>query len=188
VLLSETGAHPLRDKPWTVQAVERLIALDQDAWHDLFEQYFQRMYSFAYVRTGDPHLAEEIASEVFAAAAHSIQRYKPTGAPIAAWLYRIARNITADHWDRKRRRPQTSIEGMELEAASWLPGVERNADLRRALAGLSREQQELIALRFFNDCTLEETARALGKSVGAVKVAQHRALAALRSQLGDGGR
>jgi RNA polymerase sigma-70 factor (ECF subfamily) len=173
----------LRDEPATAASVERLIALDAEAWHDLFRQYFRRIYSFAYVRTGDPHLAEEIAAEVFAAATEAIPRYRPTGAPIAAWLYRIARNITADHLDRRRRRPQRTIEGLEIGSANWVPDVERRADLQRCLAKLTPEQQEIIALRFFGDCTLSEAAAALGKSVGAVKVMQHRALVALRRQM-----
>ena len=55
----------------------------------------------------------------------------------------------------------------------------------RGLVHLTREQQEVISLRFYSDCSLEETAQAMGKSVGAIKVLQHRALAALRKQLKD---
>jgi RNA polymerase sigma-70 factor (ECF subfamily) len=160
-----------------------LIALDPQAWHDLFEHYFRKMYNFAYVRTGDVHLSEEIASEVFAAAARGISRYRDTGAPIGAWLYRIARNITADYVDKRRRRPVVSIDTVQLETDGMALGVENATDLARCLAELTREQQEVIALRFYNECSLQESAAALGKSVGAVKLLQHRALASLRRLL-----
>jgi RNA polymerase sigma-70 factor (ECF subfamily) len=169
--------------PKTDEPIAALIALEPQAWNDLFERYFRKMYSFAYVRTGDTHLAEEIASEVFAAAARGIARYRDTGAPIGAWLYRITRNITADHVDRRARRPQVSIDTVQLETEGMALSVENAADLARGVAQLTQEQQEVIALRFYNDCSLQEAASALGKSVGAVKLLQHRALAALRRQL-----
>jgi RNA polymerase sigma-70 factor, ECF subfamily len=162
------------------QPIAALIALEPQAWQDLFEQNFRKMYNFAYVRTGDVHLSEEIASEVFAAAAKGISRYRDTGAPIGAWLYRIARNITADYVDKRRRRPVVSIDDVQLETEGMAMGVENATDLARSIAQLTLDQQEVIALRFFTDCSLQEAAAALGKSVGAVKLLQHRALAALR--------
>lgn len=165
------------------EPIAALIALDPQAWNDLFEHYFRKMYNFAYVRTGDVHLSEEIASEVFAAAARGIARYRDTGAPIGAWLYRIARNITADYVDRRAKRPVVSIDAVQIETENTTLGIENATDLARCVALLTREQQEVIALRFYNDCSLQEAASALGKSVGAVKLLQHRALAALRRLL-----
>jgi RNA polymerase sigma-70 factor (ECF subfamily) len=182
--LTEVRTGPRQQAlPQASEPIAALIALEPQAWNDLFERYFREMYSFAYVRTGDTHLAEEIASEVFAAAARGISRYRDTGAPIGAWLYRIARNITADHVDRRARRPQVSLDAVELETESMARGIENATDLARSVAQLTPEQQEVIALRFYNDCSLQEAAAALGKSVGAVKLLQHRALAALRRQL-----
>ena len=163
--------------------IAALVALDPRAWQDLFESHFRKMYSFAYARTGDAHLSEEIASEVFAAAARGISRYRDTGAPIGAWLYRIARNITADYVDRRARRPVVSIDAVQLETEGMALGIENAADLARCIKQLTAEQQEVIALRFYSDCSLQEAAAAMGKSVGAVKLLQHRALAALRRQL-----
>lgn len=183
--LTEVRAGPREQEPSRAEEpIAALIALDPQAWQDLFQSYYRKMYNFAYVRTGDVHLAEEIAAEVFAAAARGIVRYRDTGAPIGAWLYRIARNITADHLERRRKRPAVSIDAVQIEAESAAAGIEDSTDLTRALATLTREQQEVIALRFFNDSSLQETAAALGKSVGAVKLLQHRALAALRRRLG----
>jgi RNA polymerase sigma-70 factor (ECF subfamily) len=188
-MLAVSEARPVQTESGAAgDLVGRLIALDAAAWQELFEQYHRKMYSFAYVRTGDLNAAEEIASEVFAAAVAGIGRYRPTGAPFAAWLYRIARNITADHLDRRRRRPTASLEGVEIEVSGPALQVERQADLARGIAALTREQQEVISLRYMSDCSLEEAAQAMGKSVGAVKLLQHRAIIALRKQMTRGER
>jgi RNA polymerase sigma-70 factor, ECF subfamily len=182
--LTEVRTGPRQQAlPKASEPIAALIALEPQAWQDLFEGYFRKMYNFAYVRTGDIHLSEEIAAEVFAAAARGISRYRDTGAPIGAWLYRIARNITADYVDRRAKRPVVSIDAVQLETEGMALGVENAADLAQSVAQLTREQQEVIALRFYSDCSLQEAAVALGKSVGAVKLLQHRALAALRRLL-----
>jgi RNA polymerase sigma-70 factor (ECF subfamily) len=183
--LADSMAAPARAVPAVdiaLEAVDRLKALDAAAWQDLFDQHFKKMYAFAYARTGDPQASEDIASEVFAAAARGIKAYKPTGAPFAAWLYRIARNITADHLDARRRKPSVSVEELqiEVEAEGWDGLVDLRGDLRQAMTHLTKEQQDVIALRFFDDCSLAETAAAMHKSVDAIKVLQHRALGALR--------
>jgi RNA polymerase sigma-70 factor (ECF subfamily) len=165
-----------------------LVAHEPDAWQSLFERYYEKMYRFAYVRTGETSAAEEIAAEVFVAAAKGIARYRDRGAPFAAWLYRIARNLTADHLDRRRRRPVVPLDAIDVASGAWDGAVEDAADVARALAELTREQQEVLLLRFFSDCSLEETAGAMGKNVGAIKVLQNRALAAMRRHMSPGGR
>jgi RNA polymerase sigma-70 factor (ECF subfamily) len=188
-MLSVTGAKTglAPEAAGAVEPVAALAAHEPDAWQSLFERYYDKMYRFAFVRTGDASAAEEIAAEVFVAAAKGIARYKAGGAPFAAWLYGIARNLTADHLERRRRRPAVHLEGLDLPSGAWDGAVEDAADIARALAGLTREQQEVLLLRFFSDCTLEETAGAMGKKVGAIKVLQHRALAAMRRRMTRGG-
>jgi RNA polymerase sigma-70 factor (ECF subfamily) len=183
--LADSMAAPARAVPavdTSVQEVDRLKALDAAAWQDLFDRYFKKMYAFAYARTGDPQAAEDIASEVFAGATKAIKSYKPTGAPIAAWLYRIARNITADYLDARRRKPTVSADELrvEIEVEGWDGLVDLQGDLKSAMTHLTREQQDVISLRFFSDCSLAETAAAMHKSVDAIKVLQYRALGALR--------
>ncbi len=84
-------------------SIEALRALYDAAWQGLYGEYFGRMRNFAYARTSDVTLAEDIAAEVFAAAVRGIGSYRETGAPIGAWLYRIARNITADQVEHRRK-------------------------------------------------------------------------------------
>ena len=183
---AKTGLE--QEAVWAAEPLAALAAHDPDAWQSLFERYYDKMYRFAYVRTGDASAAEEIAAEVFVAATKGMRRYKDTGAPFASWLYRIARNLTADHLDKRRRRPVVALDAVEVSVGAWDGAVEDAADIAKALSELTREQQEVLLLRFFSDCTLEETAGAMGKKVGAVKVLQHRALAAMKRRLTMGGR
>src|SRR5438874_9974798 len=170
--------------------IARLKDLDPDAWQEFFHEFYKKMYSFAYVRTGDVEAAEDIAAEVFAAAARGIERYRPTGAPIGAWLYRIARNITADHLESRRRKPAVSLEEAEIdvESPNWSGQLDERSDLLMSMAGLNREHQEVLILRFFQDCSVSETAKAMGKNEGAVRVLQHRAIIALRRRMEASGK
>lgn len=186
-MLSLTGvrAGPLQQagEARTDDYIAALASLNAAAWQRLFDENFPKIYRFAYARTGDANVAEEVAAETFLAAARGIGRFRFTGAPISAWLYRIARNLTVDQLEDRGKRRAVSLDGLEAEAAGWAAGVEDAADISRCLALLTREQQEVITLRFFSDCSLQETAGALGKSVGSVKLLQHRALKSLRKHL-----
>jgi RNA polymerase sigma-70 factor, ECF subfamily len=181
--LTQANAGHISEVSAVVQPIAALAAHDPGAWQQLFDEYYRKMYSFAYVRTGDTTAAEDIAAEVFIAAAKGIATYKPTGAPFASWLYRIARNLTADHLERLRRRPAVSLDTVELASNAWDAGIDDATDIAQALTHLTKEQQEVIVLRFFNDCSLQDAAEAMGKNVGAIKLLQHRALAAMRRQM-----
>ncbi len=168
--------------------VERLAALDADAWNSLFNARFTQVYAFAYARTGDMHLAEDIASEVFSEAARGIGKFRYQGIPVSHWLLRIARNVTSDFLTERKKRGTRFIsleanEWAEGQATESLPDVAAWTDLRRAVAGLKREHQEVLILRFVHGLSLAGVAQATGKSVGAVKLLQHRATVILRKRL-----
>ena len=100
-----------------------------------------------------------------------------------AWLYRIARNLTADHLEGRRKKPSISLEVVEVESPNWAGQLDERSDLLKGMANLTRDHQEVLLLRFFNDCSVSETAKTMGKNEGAIRVLQHRALRALRRQL-----
>jgi RNA polymerase sigma-70 factor (ECF subfamily) len=166
--------------PSTAAFVERLRAFDEGAWRQLYDEHYRKMYNFAYVRTGEPELAEDVASEVFAAAVKGIRNFRYTGAPLEAWLYRIARSVTADAIKRRRKKPTVPLEDTEVLEESWSPAVDDRRDLLAAISRLSREQQEVLMLVFQEGMTAAEAGDVLGKKPGTVRVLQHRALAALR--------
>jgi RNA polymerase sigma-70 factor (ECF subfamily) len=165
------------------ELVPRLAAFDAEAWEFLFQRDFDRIYKFAYVRTGESAAAEDIAAEVFEEATRRIANFEFRGLPVSAWLFKVARNLIADHLTKKRRRPVVSIEREGIDAPVTLSDLESLADIARAMECLTKEQQEVIALRFITGCDLIETAAAVDKSVGAVKLLQHRALRAMKKRL-----
>jgi RNA polymerase sigma-70 factor, ECF subfamily len=162
--------------------VTRLAAFDPDAWNAIFERYFTSIFRLAYVRTRHHGAAEDIAAQTFAEAAHGIGRYRYRGVPFRAWLYRIARNLAADHLKAEQRQPRVSLDQtLALEA----PAVEPEAyvDLLAALDYLTEDQKTVVVLRLVDGYSLAEVASITGKSVGAVKQLQSRAIGTLQQRM-----
>jgi RNA polymerase sigma-70 factor (ECF subfamily) len=164
-----------------------LAARDAKAWRTLFDEQYQRVFAYAFARTGSPHDAEDIASNTFAEAVRGIGRFQFRGAPVAAWLLRIAHNETVDLLKRRARYAETSIERGgepgELQAQEGAAETDEWRDVRDALGAIKREHREVITLRLIEGRSVAETAAALRKSEGAVKVLQMRALQSLRRKL-----
>ncbi len=165
--------------------VEEARAFSQEAWAHIHDQYYTKIYRYCYLRTGNVAIAEDLASEAFLEALRGIHRYRYRGAPFAAWLYRIAHNLTADLLSRNARRPTTPLadeaeEHPQLQTADEADSSDLRHDVHNAIQQLTGDQQQVILLRFFQGLSHEETAAAMGRRSGAVRVLQNRALNALR--------
>jgi RNA polymerase sigma-70 factor (ECF subfamily) len=170
--------------------VSRLSAFEPEAWQSIFDSYFASIFRLAYVRTRHRDAAEDIAAQTFAEAAEGIRRYRYRGVPFRAWLYRIARNLASDHVKAERRKPQVSLaEAPSLEAGA--ADSESNVDFLAAVDELTADQKTVVLLRLVDGYSQAEVANVLGKSVGAVKQLQHRALTTLQQRMApdetDGG-
>jgi RNA polymerase sigma-70 factor (ECF subfamily) len=176
------------------QSEEQLIArarvLDEAAWGTLYDRHYRRLFDYCFVRTGDRPASEDLAADVFHEAVRGIGKYHYRGVPFAAWLFRIARNLTADHLERARRRPQLQLSdevAAQDDRVSADPEILAQwSEVRRALDKLTEDQQQVIILRFFQGLSHEETAQAMGRRSGAVRVLQTRALKTLRRLLAEG--
>jgi len=162
--------------------VERLRAFDQLAWGELYDLHHARIWRYAYARTGDRDDADDLAAQVFAEAVASIHRYRYTGRPLLAWLYRIARNLTAERARRRRREPP---RGSAEPSSNSLEERLDSMELARALEGLTDSQREVVALRFFAGYSTREIASAMDKREAAIYSLEVRALATLRRFLGE---
>ncbi len=167
--------------------VERARCGDADAFTRLYEQFASPLFRFVLFRVGDRTDAEDIVQRVFLNMIEALPSYERRGAPFAAWLFRIARNAVIDH-ARVRRDHASLDEASDVRAAGPGPaelaeiGAD-NAELALAIARLTPDQRDVIALRFFAGLTPGETAVILGRREGAVRVLQFRALASLRRLL-----
>jgi RNA polymerase sigma-70 factor, ECF subfamily len=164
-----------------------LASLEPGAWRQLFQEHHQRVYNYAYLRTGNTADAEDIAANVFVEAVKGIERFQYRGAPVAAWLFRIAHNETADHLKRSKRTATTSLEHPDaadgLQARDGIGPAEDWRDVSDAMATLKQQHRDVLMLRLVEGRSVNETAALLGKTQGAVKVMQMRALQALRARL-----
>ncbi len=169
------------------ETIERARTLDPKAITEIFEHYYAKIYRFLYYRARTAQDAEDLASEVFVKGVKSISRQKGNFEP---WLYMIARNTLTDYYRRKAGNRENALDEEIVESLA----VEKKAgdepfameDLKFALNKLTEEQQQVVTLKFIENYDNESIARIMGKTIGAVKALQFRALAALKDILKEG--
>ncbi len=171
------------------QLVDAARGGDMEAFGALFDQCYPAVYRYAYARVRGVSEAEDVAAETFAAAFRALPRFRWQGAPFEAWLFRIAASKVADQRRATARHAGTqpleeSTEPTdERDPATVVAEGERNAELMAAIERLPAPQRDVILLRFFAGRSLEEVARSMKRSVGAIKQLQFRAVARLRDEV-----
>ena len=159
-----------------VEAAQR----DPSRFAELYEQNFYRVYAYIVRRVGDRHQAEDLTADVFREALAGMGKFEWRGVPFAAWLVGIASRIVADHWKRSGR--ETGNPAKESEAA--VPAeIEHSTILFQLVARLPEAQFQVIHMRFVKQKSIREIAQELGRSEGAVKQLQLRAIESLRAQM-----
>lgn len=169
--------------------IERAARGDREAFGEIYEQHALRVFRHAYFLTGDPFLAEDLTAQTFLKALEAIPRYEQRGVPFIAWLLRIAGNLTINYKKAQKNGHHAQLpETLEDEDRFISP--ERSCEAKsngervwRLVSRLPHEQRQVVVMRFIDDLPYPEVAHVLGKSVGAVRVIQFRALASLRSML-----
>jgi RNA polymerase sigma-70 factor, ECF subfamily len=168
-------------------AEERLLVeaaqSDPAKFGDLYDIHFERIYAFVARRVRDRDKAEDLTSEVFHKALANLKRYEWRGAPFAAWLYQIAANAISDYFKRAAREPDHAEDSHEASGEPEQEANEARAQLFRMVEKLPAEQRRVVFGRFVEQRSIREIAQQLGKSEGAVKQLQFRALEKLRSQM-----
>lgn len=165
---------------------------DAEAFGALYDHYHQAVYRFIYYRVSSQALAEDLLSETFFRALRSMASFHWQGKDFGAWLMTIARNLVVDHYKAARTRLETTTddfsghqgitEGPEDEVIANLT----NEILHETLAALPAEQQECLVMRFLSGRSIAETAQALGRTEGAIKQLQLRAIRNLARLLPEG--
>ncbi|TML61165.1 MAG: sigma-70 family RNA polymerase sigma factor [Actinobacteria bacterium] len=184
----ETVAKPPESADRIRSLVERAQEGERDALEELYLLHFDRIYSYLHMSVGNRHDAEDLTTQTFLKMLEAIGRFRWRSAPFSAWLFRIAHNLAMDHFRATKRtqpeeevpEPPGSEEASAEEQAMHSIGRQSMLEL---IENLSPEQQQVLTLKFVFNFPNAEVATILGKTEGAIKSLQHRALVSLQKQL-----
>lgn len=184
------AAHDVsEDERLEIEAARR----DPSRFAKLYEENVDRVFAFAARRLSSRAEAEDATAEVFRKALAGLERYEWRGTPFLAWLYRIAGNEIAD---RRKARARAGLAAPIEEgsvpavppSAEWdLEEARRRECVESSIDDLPADQRRVVRLRFFEERSVREIAGDIGRSEGAVKQLQFRALANLKARCGGGG-
>jgi len=182
------SANPTSDPGATNELARAARNGDGAAWEQLYRAIYPRLRAYFVNRVGIEH-AEDGVSETMTKAVASIRRFSPSEGGFDGWVFGIARHVTVDHHRRHQRirRLRLASQSVSGDAQVTAP-VEYEMDLqddhaliRSLFSRLTPKEQEVLELRVIAGLSAEDAGRALGRSAGAVRTAQSRALAHLRS-------
>jgi RNA polymerase sigma-70 factor, ECF subfamily len=167
--------------------VKRAQVGDPSAFETIYHRFADSLFRYLYARCGDARLAEDLTGDVWVRVVERLPAFRfPPEAPetaFTAWLYRIARNLVVDSYRRSSRALQVveapQPAALQAPADESLLASEEREELRTAIEQLTPEQREVVLMRFVEERSNSEVARLTGRSEGAVKVMQHRALRSL---------
>ena len=192
------SGRPGRDVGTARRAVDpdladvRAAQRDRAAFATLYRRYLDRVYGYCFYLLGDHHDAEDATERTFVAALASLDRFRDEGASFRSWLFRIAHNQLANALRARGRQRASPLDAVGEPVAAGadparMAGVADDARrLRAAVAALSEDRRQVIVLRFLDGLSAREIGEVLGRSEGAVRVLQHRALRELAAMLDQG--
>ena len=172
------------DERMLVEAAQR----DPAGFEALYELHFERVYAFVASRVRDRASAEDVTSEVFHKGLANLPSYEWRGVPFAAWLLKIAANAIVDCAKRAAREfpapndPPERAVPLDLQD-SEMRAIEHRAQLFRLVGQLPEVQKQVVYERFVEQRSIKEIAQRIGKTEGAVKQLQLRAVQNLRAQM-----
>jgi len=173
--------------------IQRAKKGEPEAFEQLYEANFDRIYRYLLLKVRNRADAEDMTQQVFLKALESIGSFRWRGVPFSAWLFRIARNQAVDYFRKKSKQAMLpldearSVSMADIDPVALAEQKLRIEQLAVACQSLSEAQREVISLRFAGGLSVAETAKAMGKSEGAVKVSQHDAIVKLRLILSSSG-
>jgi len=187
--LLKSGAGQMMPAYDERRALDGLQKLESQAIGAIYDQYFSEVYRYVRFRINDDTIAEDIASDVFVRLLEAAEKQQGPKSSLKGWLIATASHAVNDHLRKHYRRP---VEALSDSLADDRPSVHSEIDMREqnrivqgAYAQLTSEQQHVLALRFGQGYSIEETAAYLNKNINAVKALQFRALASLQRQIGE---
>jgi RNA polymerase sigma-70 factor (ECF subfamily) len=171
-----------------IRLVERAIGGDFAAFGDLYGVYLDRIYRYVFYQVKDKMTAEDVTEEVFLKAWKAIKSCRGKERTFSSWLYRIAHNSVIDVFRSQQKKWTVDMETI-AELNQPITEIETELDRQEifdSLTDLPPNQRQVIILKFIEGLDNPEIGRITGKSEGAIRVLQTRALAKLREKLSSG--
>ncbi len=188
VIISEKGLKGGQSMGTVALETEAVLVeqakTDEQAFRRLYEQHLPGLYRYAYYRTGNKQLAEDVVSQTFMRVWQNLKRYQQRGIPFSHWLYRIAGNIISDLRPNREQAVGLSWDPPDELADTPTEQVDMKLDLALLMRTLPDAQQQVLALRYVQDLSLQDVAQVMGKSEGAIKQLAFRGLQTLRERMG----
>jgi len=176
------------------ELIKKIKKGEVELFGELYEKYAKQIYRYFYLRLGGKkELAEDFTQEVFLNSWRNIKNYEAKEIPFISYLYKIARNILIDYWRSKKAVLDlelfldSQLVSYTLQSGERLDDLKQIERIKEALIKLEPSYQEIIILKFIEDLSNKEIAIALGKSEGAVRVLQHRAIKQIKKYLEKNG-
>ena len=167
--------------------LSRARQLEPAALAQIHETYYAAIFRYVAFRVGDRDTAEDLTSEVFTRLLAALRDKHAPQNTLRGWLYGVAARVVSDHHRKNYRAPQVeldeSLANPDQDPADIVDSRLTHESLNRAMEDLTEEQRHVLSLRFGADMPIQDVARTLGKSEGAVKQLQARAVAALARKL-----
>lgn len=154
---------------------------DREMFARLYEAYNSRIYRYVYFRVSDQGLAEDVTSDIFLKVWKNLNTYQGDQSAFMTWIYRIAHNTVIDYY--RTRKAIVSMEDVREVKLCYYDDVEEKLDnqlqsqhLCTAMASLTKEQQQVLLLKFVTGMSTAEIAKKTHKQEGAVRALQMRGL------------
>jgi RNA polymerase sigma-70 factor, ECF subfamily len=188
--MSDTHATQWVSEEEIVDLLRRAQAYDATAFDRLYEVYAHSIFRYLYHRLNDREVAEDLTGEAFLRLMENIGHFrvgpKDQKAIFSGWFYRIAHNLMIDYLRRQAKHVEMVGDGHATPEDHPLNVMEHSLSQSRlqvALTQLTQDQQDVVILRFFEEMSNAEVAKIMGRTEGAVKALQHRALRLLHEPL-----
>jgi RNA polymerase sigma-70 factor (ECF subfamily) len=170
-----------------VELLERARENNTQALAEIYDRYAESIYRYLYRYLGEAAQAEDLTGEVFLKLLQVLNTRRAPRDQLQGWLYRVAHNLAMDFFRQQGKATTVPLEEAWVAGADSPPAVlekrQNQQEVRAAMRRLTADQQQVLLLRFGEDLKTSEVATLLGKSEGAVKVLQHRAIKRLRTLL-----
>ncbi len=169
------------------RAIDKSSQATIEAFTEMYNNYVGKIYRYVLFRVGDEQIAEDLTSLVFMKAWESLEHFRPTGAQFITWLFTIAHNTIIDHY--RTHKDTVALDTSIQEPGDRLSPEEESVShfekesLRKAIQKLTKEQQNVVILKFIEGLSTEEIASQLGKRAGTIRALQMRALQSLSRQM-----